>query len=222
MSLDGAAWRAARGVGLCGAGAQKAATVRGGAGRVGELSVRAVGRRTTLGDVAALTDKLDLGSLHLSAGEGRRLELAVEIEPLTFGGERYEVEPARPAVRLDVSRMVGNGYALRLRLQAAVTGPCMRCLARAAPTVEVDAREVDRPGGGEELESPYMHDETLDLKGWARDAFALGVPTQVLCREECAGLCPVCAADLNEAGPEHRHEPEPDQRWAKLRELKLG
>ncbi len=172
----------------------------------------------------ALTDKLDLGSLHLSSGEGRRLELAVELTPLTFGGERYVAEPPRPPVTVDVSRMVGHGYALRLRLQAALTGPCMRCLTQAASTVAVDAREVDRPGGGEELSSPYMHEETLDLAAWARDAFALSAPTQVLCRPDCAGLCPVCAADLNDldpARPEHRHEREPDPRWAKLRELKL-
>ncbi len=66
-----------------------------------------------------------------------------------------------------------------------------------------------------------MHDETLDLAGWARDAFALAMPAKILCREDCAGLCPVCAADLNEAGPEHHHEAAPDPRWAKLRELKL-
>lgn len=169
----------------------------------------------------ALTDKLDLGSLHLSPGEGRRLELAVEVAPLMYGGERYVVEPSRPSVVLDVSRMVGHGYALRLRLQAALVGPCQRCLAQAAPTVEVDAREVDRPDGGEELSSPYVQDETLDLGAWARDAFALSVPTQVVCRPDCAGLCPKCAADLNEVGPEHRHESAPDPRWAKLRELKL-
>ena len=148
----------------------------------------------------ALTDKLDLESLHLSAGEGRRLELTVEIEPLVLGGERYVVQPLHPEVTLDVSRMVGHGYALRLRFTAALAGPCMRCLTGAAPEVEVDAREVDRPGGGEELSSPYIHEETLDLAAWAHDAFALSAPTQVLCRPECAGLCPVCAVDLND-GP---------------------
>ncbi len=169
----------------------------------------------------ALTDKFDLDSLHLSAGEGRRLDLAVQIEPLMLGGETYTAEPRCPNVTLDVSRMVGHGYALRLRFAAALAGPCMRCLVAAAPESEVDAREVDRPGGGEELSSPYIHDGTLDLTGWARDAFALSAPTQVLCRPECAGLCPVCAIDLNDAGPNHRHEAAPDPRWAKLRELKL-
>jgi uncharacterized protein len=49
----------------------------------------------------------------------------------------------------------------------------------------------------------------------------LALPTQVLCRGDCAGLCAVCAADLNDAGPEHTHERPPDPRWAKLSELKL-
>jgi uncharacterized protein len=163
----------------------------------------------------------DLAGLRLSAGEGRRLAMSVAIEPLSLGSESYTAEPQPVPVQLNVSRMTGAGYALLLRFTASVVGPCMRCLKTATPAIEVQAREVDRPGGGEELDSPYVHDETLDLTAWARDALALAVPAKVLCREDCAGLCPVCAADLNEAGPEHAHEAAPDPRWAKLRELKL-
>jgi uncharacterized protein len=176
--------------------------------------------------MTARTHDFDLAGLRLSPGEGRRLELEVPIESLLLGSERYAPEPRCVPVELNVSRMTGGGYAMRLRFTAAVGGPCMRCLKPAAPDVEVEAREVDRPtdrgsAGGDELDSPYVHDETLDLAGWARDAFALAMPVKVLCREDCAGLCPVCAADLNEAGPEHRHESAPDPRWAKLRELRI-
>jgi uncharacterized protein len=171
--------------------------------------------------MTAVTDSLDLGGLRLSAGEGRSFELLAHIAPLSLGGEPYEARPTVVPVKLDVSRMLGNGYALRLRFGAALTGACMRCLKDAAPRIEVDAREVAVPGAGEELSSPYLHEETLDLASWARDAFALASPTQVLCREDCAGLCPVCAIDLNEAGPGHAHERAPDPRWAKLSELKL-
>jgi uncharacterized protein len=167
------------------------------------------------------SDDFDLAGLRLSAGEGRRLALAVGVEPLLLGSELYAAQPELVPVELDVSRMMGGGYALRLSFAAAVSGPCMRCLKPAAPLVEVQAREIDQPGGGEDLESPYVHGETLDLAGWARDAFALAMPAKVLCREDCRGLCPICAADLNQAGPEHRHETVPDPRWAKLRELEL-
>jgi uncharacterized protein len=171
--------------------------------------------------VAAATHEFDLAGMRLSAGEGRRLALEVPIEPLELAGEQYVGVPARVPVVLDVSRMMGGGYALRLHFSAELHGPCMRCLKQGRPSFEVESREVDRPGGGEELDSPYVHDEVLDLASWVRDAFALEVPAKVLCREDCAGLCPECAADLNEAGPEHHHPSAPDPRWAKLSELKL-
>jgi uncharacterized protein len=167
------------------------------------------------------TPDLDLAGLRLTPGEGRRLELEVPIEPLSLGAERYEAAPATVPVKLEVSRMAGGGYALHLRFATHLSGPCMRCLKDAAPAVEVEAREVDRPGEGEELDSPYVEGERLDLAAWAHDAFALASPSKVLCREDCAGLCPICAADLNEAGPGHTHEREPDPRWSKLRELEL-
>jgi len=171
--------------------------------------------------MSSATHDFDLAGLRLSVGEGRRLELSVRIEPLTLAGERYRAQPEQVPVSLEASRMTGNGYALRLRFEATLQGSCMRCLKDASPTIEVDAREVDAPGGGDELSSPYVHEEILDLAAWARDALALGLPAKVLCRDDCAGLCPECAADLNEAGPEHRHERAPDPRWAALRTLKL-
>ena len=171
--------------------------------------------------MAAIAHTYDLAGLRLSPGEGRRLELTAPIDALELGGERYEARPASVPVVLDVSKMVGGGYALKLKLSATLRGPCMRCLQDAAPEVEVQAREVDVPGEGEELESPYVTGEVVDVAAWARDAFALAVPAKVLCRQDCAGLCPECAADLNEAGPEHTHERPRDSRWAKLSELKL-
>lgn len=149
------------------------------------------------------------------------MELEVAIEDFDFAGQRYAVEPRRVPVILDISRMTHAGYALRLRFEAALRGPCMRCLGDAAPVTAVDSREVDQPGGGDELSSPYVEGEVVDLAAWARDALALALPNQVICTEECAGLCAVCGANLNEAGPEHSHEREPDPRWAKLRELRF-
>src|SRR3954451_5245553 len=98
------------------------------------------------------------------------MELSVALPAFQLAGERYTVEPDSVSVTLDVSRTTGNGYALRLRFAAAPTGPCMRGLRDAAPVLQVDAREVSQPGGGDELTSPYVTDEELDLAAWARDA----------------------------------------------------
>jgi uncharacterized protein len=167
--------------------------------------------------MAARAETFDLGRLRLASGEGRRLELEVPVAPLRLGAESYGVVPSPVPVRVDVSRTTNQGYALRLRFAARLSGACMRCLEPAVPEVGVDAREVAQPGGGEELSTPYLVDEQLDLAGWTRDALALALPSTVLCRADCAGLCPECGANLNEAGAEHRHEAAPDPRWAALR-----
>ncbi len=167
------------------------------------------------------TDLFDLGALRLSSGEGRRVALSVAIEPFTLGDEQYPVDPSLVPVQLDISRTTADGYALRLRFSGTLAGPCMRCLEPAAPSYQVDAREVSQPGESDELDSPYVERGVLDLHAWARDALALALPAKVLCREDCAGLCPRCGIDLNTAGPDHQHEREPDPRWAKLSELRF-
>jgi uncharacterized protein len=169
--------------------------------------------------MAQRTDSFDVGRLGLSSGEGRRLDLDVPVDGFEFGGQRYDVEGGGVDARLDVSHTV-SGYAFRLRFGAELEGPCVRCLETADQRVEVDAREIDQPGDVDELSSPYFDEGHLDMRAWARDALALALPTQILCREDCAGLCSVCGENLNRA-PDHAHEREPDPRWAALRELKL-
>jgi len=166
-------------------------------------------------------DTFDLAALRLTAGEARSLELSEPVEPFALGGQRYAVTPSPVPIRLDVSRTNHQGWALRLRFEAAREGPCMSCIEPAAPRFAIDAREFDQPGGGEELESPYVTEQEVDLAAWTRDALALALPSQLLCREDCLGLCPVCGENLTDAGPGHRHEAAPDPRWAKLRELEL-
>jgi uncharacterized protein len=166
------------------------------------------------------TDLIDIGRLGLTSGEGRRLDLNVGVEPLQYGGSTYAVAPELMPVRLDISRTTANGWAMRMRFEATLDGPCMRCLENATPTFSVDSYEVHQPGAGDsELLSPYMGEE-LDVAAWARDALALALPAQLTCRPDCAGLCPQCGANLNE-DPDHAHEREPDGRWAKLSEIRF-
>jgi uncharacterized protein len=168
------------------------------------------------------TDSFELGRLGLTSGQGRTIELHVPVEHVRLGAETYEVSPDPIPVRLDISRTTGSGWAMRLRFAARLHGPCFRCLTDASPSFEIDSREVHQPSGGEELQSPYVtsEDEDLDMRRWVYDALRLELPAQIVCTPECRGLCAQCGANLNEE-PGHRHEREPDPRWAKLRELKL-
>jgi uncharacterized protein len=171
--------------------------------------------------VAQKADTIDVDSLNLRSGGGARFEAQVRTQPLRAGGQEYSVGEGQVEARVDVSRTT-SGFAFRLRFDAPLTGPCMRCLTDAEPVVSVDAREVEQPGEAEEFHSPYFSDGQLELRPWVRDALVLALPTRLLCRDDCRGLCSVCGANLNEADPaDHQHESGGDPRWAKLRELRL-
>ena len=163
-------------------------------------------------------DRLDLSTLGLLPGSGRRLDVDVGVGALEFGGERYTLEPDPVPASVDVSRLSGSGFALRLRLRGVLRGPCMRCLKDAGMPIEVEAREVEASGAAR---AEGVDDDVLDLSAWVRDALVLSLPAKILCRADCPGLCPVCAADLSEVGEDHTHAEPPDPRWAKLRELRL-
>ena len=169
--------------------------------------------------MAQNTDILDLGRIGLTSGEGRHLELAIRMDDLSLAGQSYAATPASVPVRLDVSRMTG-GYSLRLRFEVHLDGPCMRCLEDAGQSFRIDDRQIDQPGGGsEDLDSPYVDGDELDLHAWARDALVLELPSQIVCSAECKGICAVCGENLNRADPGHAHEKAPDPRWSKLSEI---
>lgn len=175
-------------------------------------------------------EKIDLDGLGLSYGDATSVEGEVALGDVVLGGQGYAAEPAEVPFRLDVSR-TSSGYALRIRFEANLVGPCFRCLEPASIGISVDAREVDQPdavydgdgptGEGAEAGSPYVDAaSTLDLSSWARDALILALPDRILCTPDCPGLCPYCGKAMAGADPEeHRHGQGGDPRWAKLREL---
>jgi DUF177 domain-containing protein len=170
--------------------------------------------------VAQQVSIVDLGRLSLSFGEAGTLPVPIRATPLDLAGQTYTSGPVE--ARLDVSR-TSSAYALRLRFPVRLEGPCQRCLEDASLELEIDSREVDQTGAeDEELQSPYVEGDELDVSRWAQDAVALALPARILCRADCAGLCPVCGESRNDADPEqHRHEGGGDPRWEKLRELRL-
>jgi len=163
---------------------------------------------------------LDLRLLHLRPGEARHERLDVELDPFLLGGQRYEARPATVPVEVTISQASG-ATVFDLRLHAQLTGPCMRCLGFAELGLDVSAREFHDPDApaGDDLRSDYVVEGKLEVGAWARDAVALEIPDQILCRADCAGLCPVCGTDLNVAPHEHV-EAETDPRWAALDELR--
>lgn len=163
--------------------------------------------------------RISVRHLRLRPGHEHHESLQLALEPLVLGGETYHTSPSETPAELVVQR-AATGDLFRLALSTRLDGPCMRCLAPASLSVEVDAQEYEATDAvvDEELRSEYIADGELDVGAWARDQVALGLPDQILCRPDCAGLCPTCGKDLNVEPHEHAEEAV-DPRWAALEGL---
>jgi uncharacterized protein len=150
--------------------------------------------------------RFDLRRLRFGDGSEIWRRLPVEVEPFFFGGLEYDVPEGLVDVLVTLSR-VGQRYTVVAEFEADVTGPCQRCLEEAHVVAAARGVEYAHLGDsqGEDEDEGYVSGFMVDLERWVRDLLAEALPQQLLCREDCLGLCPVCGADLN-ADPGHRHD----------------
>ena len=161
----------------------------------------------------------DLRTLRIRSGDEARERVEIGLEPLVLGGQSYEPQPNPAPAELRVTRAT-SGTVLELALDLTLAGPCFRCLTDAELSLSLSLREYEatKPESDDER-TEYLDDDRLDLSAWAHDAIALALPDKILCRPDCAGLCPVCGKDLNAEPHEHAEE-RADPRWAALEALR--
>jgi uncharacterized protein len=101
----------------------------------------------------------------------------------------------------------GDGeYLWRGHIHGVVRGECRRCLTEVRQPVDVDVDAAVFTTDPESADDPDFYPlperaTAVDVGDVVREEVALaGQSNLLLCREECAGLCPRCGADLN-AGP---------------------
>jgi uncharacterized protein len=107
----------------------------------------------------------------------------------------------------------GNGeYLWRGRVHGVVRGECRRCLTEVLDEVDIEVAAAVFSTDPDAADDPDFYPlaeraNSVDVTDVVREELALAAQTdRLLCREDCAGLCPKCGADLN-AGPCACHAP---------------
>ena len=116
------------------------------------------------------------------------------------------------------------------KLNVTMTAACDRCLEPASVPVNhpfdlVYLPEAEARRGGEDeideaaIEVGYYRGAGIELNDVLREVILLAVPMQVVCSEDCKGICAVCGQNRNQTHCEC-HELPADDRWSQLRSLK--
>jgi uncharacterized protein len=166
---------------------------------------------------------------------GQRRDLIARTPAEEFGDEPWgpAVDALEGPIGLDlVLEAVPGGILVRGTIRASASSTCARCLSPTSETWEVEVAELHRAVRADDEESDDSEDDgleyllvagdtQLELDQMVRDALVVGQPVRVLCRPDCAGLCPVCGADRNVEPCRHGDEAPADPRWEALRTLRL-
>ncbi len=165
--------------------------------------------------------------------------MRIQVGGLSEGVHHYEFTVGAEGLALgnqfakDVSvravlEKVGNQFFLQAQILAQGDFTCDRCASlfhtALTPSYQMhyvtDQAEYEMYDPAEvQVLSPGF--SVIDIDEDVRQTVLLAVPLKLLCRENCAGLCPHCARNLNEASCDCKEEVV-DTRWEQLRKLRTN
>ena len=139
---------------------------------------------------------LRINALELMRQPGATRDIADSIEAAPLGVEHDRLTSD---IQVDLNlEALTDGIKVTGTLQAHWSTVCRRCLAdisgcAVAEVSEVYQRDMVDP------EAFAIEQNQLNLAPMVREAILLELDLERSCREDCAGLCPACGVDRNEA-----------------------
>lgn len=173
------------------------------------------------------------------------ITLGVLEDALARKGEETGFRPLRGAQLKASFRRVSGGVLLKGEFGVEVAAPCKRCLGEVTATIPVsftltliprslamdeqsaaeeeDDEDSDRAGSFDlqDADREWFDGKKIDLDPILREQVLLALPMNLVCRETCRGLCPVCGENLNEKQCQCEREVL-DPRWMALKKIKLN
>jgi uncharacterized protein len=142
----------------------------------------------------------------------------------------FEFELQEPPVVTGRVDRAGMDMRLRGEIKATLVAPCDRCLNEVQIRVEIpfDLLYAPEDPGGSGTGEVELHSRDLDFAVFENDEInldemvleqmELNLPSRVLCRQDCRGLCSQCGVDLNVEQCDCQKPIDP--RWQALADLK--
>lgn len=169
--------------------------------------------------------RIELENLEGGKGDFAHVYQPEELNPVDERVNLTEPASVTGKVRLSANQVFVNGHVdTRARVE------CDRCLKPVELPVSADFTLEYISGSDYEssevaeltedaMSVSVLNGEALDIDEIAKEQILLAVPTRMLCREDCKGICPECGTDRN-TGECNCVTKEIDPRWAALKDLK--
>jgi uncharacterized protein len=161
--------------------------------------------------------------------EGGKSDFAHVYQPDDLNPVDERVSLTQPATVSGKVRLAGNEVFVNGHVETRAEVECDRCLQPVETPVNTDfvleyisGSEYESGGAAElteaEMSVSVFDGEAIDVDEIVKEQILLAVPTRLLCREDCKGICPECGTDRN-TGDCSCATNDIDPRWAALKDL---
>ena len=167
--------------------------------------------------------------IELESLEGGKSNFVHVYQPEDLNPVDERIDVIEPATVSGKVRLAGNEVFVNGHVDTTAKVECDRCLQPVETPVNVDFALEYIPDSEyestsavelteEELSVSVFDGEAIDVDEIVKEQIVLAVPTRVLCRENCKGICPECGTDRN-TGDCSCTTDDIDPRWAALKKL---
>lgn len=146
--------------------------------------------------------KINLKQLFNINGEAKDIDYSIEADELS--GIKGYTFGSPVSVKGRIYNRAGVVY-LKYALDFSLLTVCDRCLKEMIKNYHFDCEHIVVPSVSGDNDDYIVADgESIELNDIAVTDMLLQLPTKILCKEDCKGLCMVCGCDLNESTCEHQ------------------
>lgn len=147
--------------------------------------------------------KLDVSQFFLGVDERKELNFTLDLSQLEMDSNHPFQTPIKVRAIVD-SRMYI--VTLKLNIECDVNSICDKCLGEFKRGYSFDynatlVTNANAAGFDEETNEEYLLvvDDEIDIEKLVTDIVLLGLPTRMICDEDCKGLCFTCGHNLNDS-----------------------
>ena len=161
--------------------------------------------------------------------EGSKSDFAHVYQPEELNPVDERIQVIEPTAVNGKVRLSGNEVFVNGHVETRARVECDRCLKPIELPVSADfsleyitGADYESSAAAEltedEMSVSVFDGEAIDVDEIVKEQILLAVPTRMLCREDCKGICPECGTDLN-SGECQCVKDDIDPRWAALKNL---
>ena len=145
---------------------------------------------------------IDLAKIMSTKDKVEEIEAPLELACFSLSGIDYEFGEKNP-LRMTISNQGNRKVKVEGETRLSLKIPCSRCLEDVETFFDIqisknlDFNDTDEDRMKELDEANYISGYNLDVDLLVYDEIVIDFPLQVLCKEDCKGLCKVCGCNLN-------------------------